>query len=196
MFVVSSLYRPNYFDLLFERCDPPVQNVALLEAFSQALLESEAAATKASTAVSSTCTKQKDRKPRKRTYELPQFSNIVPCLTEFAKSQNWIADPRRRSHVARMGHAEGDGFKLQEALDFLYRKIPGLYEHGFSKDTLHRMFVTPRKGTYASSRYSAVVNAKITPKRNSAAQCPNSPILPERSKNCTRSGLRSTGNQS
>ena len=54
----------------------------------------------------------------------------------------------------------------------MYRKIPGLYEHGFSKDSLHRMFVAPRKKTYASRRYSGVVNARVTPKRNSARPMP------------------------
>ena len=68
--------------------------------------------------------------------------------------------------------AEGDGFKLQEALDYLFSKIPGLYEYGFSKDSLHRMCVAPRKGTIRGRSFYGVVIAKVAPKRNSARPMP------------------------
>ena len=70
-------FRPNSFDLLF---------VALLEAFSQALLESEAAATKASTAVSSTCTNEQKDRERERTSFL-NFPTLYLALRSLRKAR-------------------------------------------------------------------------------------------------------------
>jgi hypothetical protein len=45
---------------------------------------------------------------------------------------------------------------------------PGLYEAGFDRNTLARLFSPPRKNTLAGRRYNSQVNARTSVKKNNA----------------------------
>ena len=50
---------------------------------------------------------------------------------------------------------------------YLYQNVEGLYEHGFSHRSVHRLFQPPVKGTRSASEFHAVMNARLPSKRNS-----------------------------
>ena len=97
------------------------------------------------------------------------FPTLIPHLQEFVDAQSAHAQERRRDTTARLITPEdgkAEGFRMGDAQQHLFEKIPGLYEHGCDLRTLHRLFVPPRRGTVAESRYSGIINAKLGAKRN------------------------------
>ncbi len=101
-----------------------------------------------------------------KTHEL--FNQIVPVATEFAKSLKWQAERRRRTITATTGNRI-DGFRLVDLLFHLYENIPGLYEHGFSRESVHRLFKPNRLGSRISnaSEHHCVIDARVSKKSNS-----------------------------
>ena len=97
-----------------------------------------------------------------------QFERIVPLLLGFAQQHHWEADARRRVSTART-----EGFRLKDALHFLFESVPGLYKAGLSKDTVARFFEPPRKNTIAARAYKGLVDARVAPKRNNARKVSN-----------------------
>ena len=95
------------------------------------------------------------------THKRPQFASIPAQLLRFAQTHDFLAQEKRRSNVAQVS-----GFTLEEARQFLFQHVPGLKEFGFSKDSVHRLMVAPRKGTHASKQYHGVVDARVTLLRN------------------------------
>jgi hypothetical protein len=98
-----------------------------------------------------------------------QFPNLVPTLDAFCRSSgSWLADPRRRSEIARLGNSKTEGFRLEDALDHLLREVPGLYKAGLSRKSVQYLFQPTRKGTEEARHYHGVVKAKVAPLKNNA----------------------------
>ena len=100
-----------------------------------------------------------------KTHEL--FDQIVPVATEFSKSLKWQAERQRRTTTATTGNGI-DGFRLVDLLFHLYENIPGLYEHGFSRESVHRLFKPNRLGSRKASEHHCVIDARVSKKSNSA----------------------------
>ena len=96
-----------------------------------------------------------------------QFPAIVGKLETFAKSHAWLADPRRRTHIARLGRSL-EGFSLEDARQHLLKHVPGMYAAGLSTKSVHHLFHTPRKGTREATKYHEQVHAKVAGVRNDA----------------------------
>jgi hypothetical protein len=88
-------------------------------------------------------------------------------MEAFAKSHAWLADPRRRTIIARMGSTL-EGFSLQDAREHLLVNVPGLYAAVLSTKSVHYLFHAPRKGTREASKLHKQVNAKKTLVKNDA----------------------------
>jgi hypothetical protein len=61
-----------------------------------------------------------------------------------------------------------DGFRLVDLLFHLYENIPGLYEHVFSRESVHRLFKPNRLGSRKASEHHCVIDARVSKKSNSA----------------------------
>lgn len=91
-----------------------------------------------------------------------KFPDIIPRTTELLKQHSFMAESRRRTSTAT-----GNGVSLAEIREHLYRTVPGLKEHGMSRDTIHSLFVPPRKGTLRAQNYKGHIDAKVPGKSNS-----------------------------
>ena len=123
---------------------------------------SEAEAIKLQQDLLQICRQRTTRRPgggRKRKYK--EFLDIVPRLMEFTRLHDWNADARRRVSTSR-----AEGFRLVDALYHLYANVPGLYQSGFSKDSVARMFVAPKKTSRAAKHYHCLIDARVELKRN------------------------------
>ena len=79
---------------------------------------------------------------RTATYKRPEFALIPQELLKFAQTHDFLAQAKRRTNTA-----EASGITLQEAREHLFKRIPGLQEFGFSRDSVHRLMMAPSKGT-------------------------------------------------
>ena len=55
---------------------------------------------------------------------------------------------------------------MEDAMWHLYKEIPGLYQTGFSSDTLARLFMAPNKQRKSAKLYHGVLEARVEIKRN------------------------------
>ena len=76
-----------------------------------------------------------------------KLPEIIRIATEFLKQHSFVAEIRRSNT------ATGSGVLLEELRRHLLEQVPGLKEHGISKDTVHHLLVVPRKGTIRSHRF-------------------------------------------
>ena len=63
-------------------------------------------------------------------------------------------------------NGSAEGFTLAGAQDHLFKSVPGLYEHGATRATIHRLFLPPNKKHGASRAFHGLVNAKVGRKTN------------------------------
>ena len=119
--------------------------------------------------------KKTGKETRGRKSIITMFDQILPILKEYVELHTVTADPRRRSTTNVLGgsHSNGagdkaeQGFRLQDAQLHLCKSIPGLYENGFSIDTLHHLFSAPRKGTIQGAKFKGHIDARVAAKSNS-----------------------------
>ena len=78
-----------------------------------------------------------------------KFPDVLPRTTELLKQHSFQAESRRRTSTAT-----GNGVSLAEIREHLYRTIPGLKKRGISRNTIHSLFVPPRKGTLRAKKSS------------------------------------------
>ena len=95
------------------------------------------------------------------------FDQIVPTALAYARSRKWEAQRRRRTTTSTTGN-DVDGFRVIDLLYHLYETIPGLYEHGFSKSAVYRLFQPARTNSIDAKSYHRVIDARVSKKSNSA----------------------------
>ena len=100
-----------------------------------------------------------NKKGRKPLYM--KFPSLVQSATDFIKSHSFEAHNRRRETTGT-----GTGVALKDLQQHLLQNVPGLKEHGISRDTIHHLMIPPRKSNRQSIRYAGVIDAKISRKRN------------------------------
>jgi hypothetical protein len=86
------------------------------------------------------------------THKLPQFASIPRLLLEFAQAHDFQAEAKRRNNTAQAA-----GFRLADAREHLIQNVPGLYEYGFSEDSVHRLMTAPNKQRVAAKLYYGAV---------------------------------------
>ena len=90
-----------------------------------------------------------------------KFPSLVQSATDFIKSHSFEAHNRRRETTGT-----GTGVSLKDLQKHLLQNVPGLREHGISRDTIHHLMIPPRKLNRQSIRYAEVIDARISRKRN------------------------------
>jgi hypothetical protein len=90
-----------------------------------------------------------------------KFPGIIKTATAFIKQQSFAAHGRRRESTGT-----GTGVTLKDLRQHLLQNIPGLKEHGISRDTIHHLMVAPRKNSSRADRYKGHIDAKVTAKKN------------------------------
>lgn len=99
-------------------------------------------------------------------HELPEFSGIAEIMNTALNAHGTAADPRRRTTVSRIDSNTKNGLRVKDLQQILFDRLDGLKERGFSLSSVRRMMVAPDKKTKSSKMYYGVVDAKVTPKRN------------------------------
>ena len=90
-----------------------------------------------------------------------KFASLLQSATDFIKSHSFEAHNRRRETTGI-----GTGVSLKDLQKHLLQNVPGLKEHGISRDTIHHLMIPSRKSNRQSIRYAGVIDAKISRKRN------------------------------
>ena len=90
-----------------------------------------------------------------------KFASLLQSATDFIKSHSFEAHNRRRETIGI-----GTGVSLKDLQKHLLQNVPGLKEHGISRDTIHHLMIPSRKSNRQSIRYAGVIDAKISRKRN------------------------------
>jgi hypothetical protein len=90
-----------------------------------------------------------------------KFPSIVETATSFIKQQSFAAHNRRRESTGT-----GTGVTLKDLQQQLIDNVPGLKQHGISRDTIHHLMVAPKKNSSRADRYKGHIDAKVTAKRN------------------------------
>ena len=93
------------------------------------------------------------------------FPSISDVATEFIKSHGFCAQERRRSSTITTS-----GVSIKEIREHLLKTIPGLKEHGISKQTVRWIFKPVRKDNHAAVHYKGIINAKISKKDNTGRE--------------------------
>ena len=100
-----------------------------------------------------------------KTHEL--FDQIVPGPVDGIHQVAQVASGAPEKTTATTGNGI-DGFRLVDLLFHLYENIPGLYEHVFSRESVHRLFKPNRLGSRKASEHHCVIDARVSKKSNSA----------------------------
>jgi hypothetical protein len=110
--------------------------------------------------------KRKAGAGRKKTHE--KFPTIVDHLKCFIAQHSTTAHARRREETEEIDTNPdfGLGFRLVDLLFYLYKKVDGLYEHGFDIRSCHRLLAPPNRSFSSSTKYYSVVNIKIGRRKN------------------------------
>ena len=90
-----------------------------------------------------------------------KYPDIVETATQFIKQQSFAAHSRKRESTGT-----GTGVTLKDLQQHLLDHVPGLKEHGISRDTLHHLMVVPKKNSSRAYRYKGYIDAKVTAKKN------------------------------
>ena len=89
-----------------------------------------------------------------------KFPEIVPVATSFIKANGFSAHERHREAVGKVG------VSIREIRDHLLANVPNLKCHGISLTSVAHLMESPRRGTVASTRYKALIAARVPEKRN------------------------------
>ena len=89
-----------------------------------------------------------------------KYPSLINVVTEFLEKTGFSAQIRRRTKV---GAALGMGATLQNLKKHVEAHVKGLV---LCKQTVHHLFVAPRKGTLNAANYKGVVEARVAAKKN------------------------------
>ena len=101
--------------------------------------------------------------PKRRLGRRPlwlKYPGLVNTASDFIKQHFFSAHNRRRETTGT-----GTGVTLKDLQQHLQDNIPGLKEHGISRDTIHHFMVAPRKNSSRADRYKGHIDAKVTAKK-------------------------------